>query len=319
VRTNQIESARFRYVIEGDVEPRVGTVARRAVRGERAAVLAVIVGLVAGETVVLAPGRVDRRISGNHVAARTRSRGVPTDQLEPARGGQVIERCAEPGVGGVACDAVGRKACAMLRIEVVLVARDTVALIDRRVVQGVSGNLMAADAGDAGMCTNQIVATGNDCVVDSGAKPRVVVVAAQAVSREISAMEVFVVAKVTGHAVILTGRCVDRVIARDQMTTGAGDRGVCTHQIEVSGRRQVIEHCAGPGIVAVTAGAVGAKSDTVIGVEVGLVAGDTVVLTGRRKDRRIAGNHVAAGARCRIVSTDQVESSGNGEVVEVGP
>ena len=75
-------------------------------------------------------------------------------------------------------------------------------------------------------------------------------------------------------------------------------------------KRVVVERGPEPSIDRVTRQAVGRKPGPgVLRVIIVLMTGDTVVLIGRRKERRVSGDHVTAGTQHHVVGAQELEAS----------
>ena len=121
-----------------------------------------VVGLVAGEAVVLSGGVEDRLEAGDGVAGRALDLGVRADEREPVRGGDVVEAaCGGEGERVVAGRAVRREA-----------GRDVVDGGGRLVVGSVAGEAVRVERGEEAVGVFGVAALAGDLEVRAGERER---------------------------------------------------------------------------------------------------------------------------------------------------
>ncbi len=133
----------------------------------------------------------------------------------------MIEVWPGPAFVPVARSAVGRERVAMSAVVVDLVAREAIVCVAGRKQRSVSRNLVATRTRSSSVCADEIEPVGHVEVLKGSARPPVVRVAGEAIRRETVSVSAFVVALVTGDAVVLIRCRKTKLVPGDDVTAFA--------------------------------------------------------------------------------------------------
>ena len=213
VRSEQVEAVGGDEVIELGLCPRRGIVAFEAGSGESGAgVVVVVVGLMAGDAVLIA-GR--RRLEehgevGHAVAGFTLELLVRSEQVEAVGGDEVIELGLCPRRGIVAFEAgSGKTGAGVVVIVIGLMTGDAVLVAGRRRLEehGEIGHAVAGLALELFVRAEQIEAVGGEDMVELIRFPRRGIVAFEACCGKTGAGVIVVVVELmAGEAVLIVSR-----------------------------------------------------------------------------------------------------------------
>jgi hypothetical protein len=132
--------------------------------------VSVVVRLVARDAVILVRGAELESVARLDVAARTRERGMRSNEVEAGTDGSVAEVGPIPCLLGVTVEACGWEAIlSVLAVVVSLVTREAVVLIGRSEDEVAAGRNVTTGAAHSVVCSDQEVAVRYADVIEDGA------------------------------------------------------------------------------------------------------------------------------------------------------
>ncbi|MDH3367338.1 MAG: hypothetical protein OEO17_05805 [Gemmatimonadota bacterium] len=204
----------------------------------------------------------------------------------------------------------------MLGVVITLMASEAVVLIVGAIDRRIAGDHVTTGARRRGVRADESESSGRTNVVECCTDPRVDSVTADAVGGETSAVLGVMITLMASETVVLIVGAKNRLESGHHMATSAGRHLVCAEQLESARRRHVVECGGGPDVDGVAAHTVGRESATVLGVIIGLMAADTVTLCRSWEEGFEAGHDVTTLATRNRMCTNELETTGHGDVVE---